>query len=223
MFVLFFFNGIWVFVCYGEDITLWSPDSVNMGLQPTYTRAPSPLINMAGKLTASNSGPSVITAPSWHAMGTPCSDKPCLALPYVFCGACPPAHSWVPDMALDHSYSAHLQSEPNSVGHISYTSFDGSIWTTQLLSANWTKIRFNIQGFSKRLLQWYSKCYCVAGVTTTFALKGVQTIHRSTPSISINPSETSSKSAHIGWNFNCTYRKRNPLYVLPSTRRELRH
>jgi hypothetical protein len=36
-----------------------------------------------------------------------------------------------------------------------------------------------IQGVSKRALQWYSKCYCVASVTKTFALKGVQTIHRS--------------------------------------------
>jgi hypothetical protein len=34
-----------------------------------------------------------------------------------------------------------------------------------------------IQGVSKRDLQWYSKCYCVASVTKTFTLKGVQTIH----------------------------------------------
>jgi hypothetical protein len=34
---------------------------------------------------------------------------------------------------------------------------------------------------SKRALQWYSKCYCVASVTRTFTLKGVHTIHRLTP------------------------------------------
>jgi hypothetical protein len=39
----------------------------------------------------------------------------------------------------------------------------------------------NIQSVSEIVLQWYSKCYCVASVTKTFALKGVQTIHRSTP------------------------------------------
>jgi hypothetical protein len=37
-----------------------------------------------------------------------------------------------------------------------------------------------MQGVSKRALQWYSKWYCVASVTKTFALKGVQTIRRST-------------------------------------------
>jgi hypothetical protein len=37
----------------------------------------------------------------------------------------------------------------------------------------------NIQGVSKRALQWCSKCYCVASVTKTFTLEGVQTIHRS--------------------------------------------
>jgi hypothetical protein len=36
-----------------------------------------------------------------------------------------------------------------------------------------------IHGVSKIALQWYSKCYCVASVTKTFTLKGVQTIHRS--------------------------------------------
>jgi hypothetical protein len=39
-----------------------------------------------------------------------------------------------------------------------------------------------IQGVSKRSLQWYPKCYCVASVTKTFAFKGVQVIRRSTPS-----------------------------------------
>jgi hypothetical protein len=34
-----------------------------------------------------------------------------------------------------------------------------------------------MQGVSKKALQWYSKCYCVASVTATFTLKGVQTIH----------------------------------------------
>jgi hypothetical protein len=38
-----------------------------------------------------------------------------------------------------------------------------------------------MQGVSRRALQGYSKCYCVASVTKTFILKGVQTIHRSTP------------------------------------------
>jgi hypothetical protein len=34
--------------------------------------------------------------------------------------------------------------------------------------------------FKKRALQWYSKCYCVASVTKTFTLKGIQINHRST-------------------------------------------
>jgi hypothetical protein len=38
-----------------------------------------------------------------------------------------------------------------------------------------------MQGVSKGVLQWYSKCYCVATVKKTFTLKGVQIIHRSTP------------------------------------------
>jgi hypothetical protein len=38
-----------------------------------------------------------------------------------------------------------------------------------------------MQGVSKRALQRYSKCYCVASVTKTFTFEGVQTIHRSTP------------------------------------------
>jgi hypothetical protein len=37
-----------------------------------------------------------------------------------------------------------------------------------------------IEAVSKRALQWYSKCYCVASVTKTFTFKGVQAIHRST-------------------------------------------
>jgi hypothetical protein len=36
-----------------------------------------------------------------------------------------------------------------------------------------------MQGVSKRALEWYSKCCCVVGVTKTFTLKGVQTLHRS--------------------------------------------
>jgi hypothetical protein len=38
-----------------------------------------------------------------------------------------------------------------------------------------------IHGVLKRALQWYSKCYCVVIVTKTFTLKGLQTIHLSTP------------------------------------------
>jgi hypothetical protein len=40
-------------------------------------------------------------------------------------------------------------------------------------------ICFEIQGVSKRALELYSKCYCVASVTKMFALKGLQTVHRS--------------------------------------------
>jgi hypothetical protein len=36
-----------------------------------------------------------------------------------------------------------------------------------------------IQGVSKRALERYSKCYCVASVTKTFTLKDIQTIHHS--------------------------------------------
>jgi hypothetical protein len=35
-----------------------------------------------------------------------------------------------------------------------------------------------IQSVSKRALQWYSKCFCLASVTKTFTPKGVQTNHR---------------------------------------------
>jgi hypothetical protein len=38
-----------------------------------------------------------------------------------------------------------------------------------------------MQGVSKRVIRWYSKCYCVTSVMKTFTLKGVQIIHRSTP------------------------------------------
>jgi hypothetical protein len=38
-----------------------------------------------------------------------------------------------------------------------------------------------IQGDSKRDFQWYSKCNCGASVTKAFTLKGIQTVHRSTP------------------------------------------
>jgi hypothetical protein len=38
-----------------------------------------------------------------------------------------------------------------------------------------------MRGVSERALQWYSKCYCVANVTRTFTLKGVQTIHPTAP------------------------------------------
>jgi hypothetical protein len=34
-----------------------------------------------------------------------------------------------------------------------------------------------MQGVSKEALQWYSQCCCMASVTKTFTLKGVQTIH----------------------------------------------
>jgi hypothetical protein len=42
------------------------------------------------------------------------------------------------------------------------------------------ELRFDVNstGNAKRVLQWYSKCYCVASVTKMFILKGVQTIHR---------------------------------------------
>jgi hypothetical protein len=40
-----------------------------------------------------------------------------------------------------------------------------------------------MQGVSKIALQWYSKCCCVASVTKTFTLEGVQTIRRSTPTM----------------------------------------
>jgi hypothetical protein len=36
-----------------------------------------------------------------------------------------------------------------------------------------------MQGVSKRALQWYSNCYCVASITKIFTPKGVQTIHLS--------------------------------------------
>jgi hypothetical protein len=38
-----------------------------------------------------------------------------------------------------------------------------------------------MEGVSKRALQWYFKCYCVAIVTETFTLKDVQSIQLSTP------------------------------------------
>jgi hypothetical protein len=44
----------------------------------------------------------------------------------------------------------------------------------------WFNDSLVMQGASKRASQRYSKCYCVASVTKTFTLKGVQTIHRST-------------------------------------------
>jgi hypothetical protein len=34
-----------------------------------------------------------------------------------------------------------------------------------------------MQGVSKRAVQWYSKCYCVASVKSTFTLEGVQAIN----------------------------------------------
>jgi hypothetical protein len=39
-----------------------------------------------------------------------------------------------------------------------------------------------MQGVSKEVLQWYSKCHYATSVTKTFTLKGVQTFHRSTSS-----------------------------------------
>jgi hypothetical protein len=38
-----------------------------------------------------------------------------------------------------------------------------------------------MQCVSKRALQWHSNCCCVGSVTETFTLKGVQSIHPSTP------------------------------------------
>jgi hypothetical protein len=46
----------------------------------------------------------------------------------------------------------------------------GSMWLSLVM-----------KGVSKICLQLNSKCYCVASVTKTSTLKGVQTIHRSTP------------------------------------------
>jgi hypothetical protein len=46
----------------------------------------------------------------------------------------------------------------------------GSMWLSLVL-----------HGVSKRALKWYSKYYCVASVTETFTLKGIQIIHPSTP------------------------------------------
>jgi hypothetical protein len=41
----------------------------------------------------------------------------------------------------------------------------------------YTKVRstvhLKLEGFSKRALQWYYKCYCVVSVTKTFTLIGV--------------------------------------------------
>jgi hypothetical protein len=38
-------------------------------------------------------------------------------------------------------------------------------------------LAFLMQCDPKRALQWYSECRCVASVTKTFTLKGVQSIH----------------------------------------------
>jgi hypothetical protein len=67
-----------------------------------------------------------------------------------------------------------------------------------------------VQGISKRVLQLYSKCCCVASVTKTFTLKGVQIIHRSTPyhwkshwTVTI-PGETPCILLHYGSSKHCT-------------------
>jgi hypothetical protein len=46
---------------------------------------------------------------------------------------------------------------------------------TQVIKKN------KIQGVSKRDLQLYSNCYCVASVMKTFTLKDIQTINHSAP------------------------------------------
>jgi hypothetical protein len=51
-----------------------------------------------------------------------------------------------------------------------YLGYLGSMWLPLVM-----------QGVSKRALQWCSRCYCVVSVTKAYTLKGVQTIHRSTP------------------------------------------
>jgi hypothetical protein len=60
-----------------------------------------------------------------------------------------------------------------------------------------------MQGISKRALQWYFKCYCVASVTKTFTLEVVQTIHRfdwiNNGRTDINSSLTALKKKRIGF------------------------
>ena len=46
-----------------------SPDNINTGSQPVQNQERPP--SVAGKPAASNSGPSVIMAPPWHATGNP--------------------------------------------------------------------------------------------------------------------------------------------------------
>jgi hypothetical protein len=43
-----------------------------------------------------------------------------------------------------------------------------------------------MQGVLKGALQWYSKCYCLASVTKTFTLKGVQSVHPSTSELGLS-------------------------------------
>jgi hypothetical protein len=51
-------------------------------------------------------------------------------------------------------------------------------WDT-IFQLKWQTYFHKLRDNSKRALQWYSKCYCVASITKTFTLKGVQTMHRS--------------------------------------------
>jgi hypothetical protein len=61
-----------------------------------------------------------------------------------------------------------------------------------------------VQGVSERALRLYSKSYCVAAITKTFTLKGVQTIHRSTPSNVTIPGRTRCGLLHYGCSKHCT-------------------
>jgi hypothetical protein len=53
-----------------------------------------------------------------------------------------------------------------------------SVPTLQCLSELLVTPLTEIQGVSKKALQWHSKCCCVASVTQTFKLKDTQTTHR---------------------------------------------
>jgi hypothetical protein len=55
----------------------------------------------------------------------------------------------------------------------------GKIPDEQQISGRLDTNMGHVQGVSKRVLQWYSKCCCVFSVTKTFTLKGVRSIQRS--------------------------------------------
>jgi hypothetical protein len=61
-----------------------------------------------------------------------------------------------------------------------------------------------MQGVSKRVLQWYSKCCCVASVTKTFILKGIQITHRSSPWTVTNPGKIRCVLLHYDSSKHCT-------------------